>query len=45
MKQITTNWLLYDPLKPKKKQAEHSEPEILSKEIQNKIKLIKKAFR
>jgi len=45
MKNFTTNWLLYDPLKSKKKQAEVTESEVLSKEIQKKIKLINKAFR
>ncbi len=45
MKNFTTNWLLYDPLKSKKKKAEVTESEVLSKEIQKKIKLINKAFR
>jgi len=45
MKNFTTNWALYDPLNPKKKPTDCIESEVLSKEIQDKIKLIKKAFR
>ena len=45
MKNFTTNWALYDPLTPKKKQTENIESEVLSNEIEEKIKLIKRAFR
>jgi len=44
MKNFTTNWLLYDSLKSRKRQADVNEKEVLSKEIQKKIKLIEKAF-
>jgi len=45
MRKFTTNWALYDSINSKKKQTQIDEPAILSKEIQKKIKLIKKAFR
>ena len=45
MQQFTTNWALYDPLTPKKKHSQNIESEVLSNEIQEKIKMIKKAFR
>lgn len=45
MKQFTTNWALYDPLKTKKKKTDFIETEYVSEEIQYKIKLINKAFR
>ena len=45
MKDFTTNWALYDPLTSKKKSEENIESKVLSNEIQEKIKLIKRAFR
>ncbi|MGD9130482.1 MAG: hypothetical protein PVH73_02785 [Candidatus Bathyarchaeota archaeon] len=45
MKQFTTNWALYDPLTPKKKEIVIVDTEYQSEEIRHKIKLIKKAFR
>jgi len=44
LERFTTNWALYDPLTPKKKQTQLDEEIIISKEIQKKINLIKKAF-
>ena len=44
MSKFSTNWALYDPLTPKKKQIQMDEEISLSKEIQKKIKLIGKAF-
>jgi len=45
MKQFTTNWALYNPLKPKKKKTNFIETEYMSEEIEQKIKLINKAFQ
>ena len=45
MKNFTTNWALYDPLTSKKNSEENFESDVLSKAIQEKIKLIKRAFR
>jgi len=44
MKQFTTNWAYFDPVKQKKKKTNFIETECLSEEIQHKIKLIEKAF-
>lgn len=44
MKNFTTNLALKDSLDSRKK-SKNDEPEVLSKEIQHKIKLIEKAFR
>ncbi|MBT8172096.1 hypothetical protein KJN74_04425 [Candidatus Bathyarchaeota archaeon] len=45
MKRFTTNMALRYSFNSTKKQIEIGEPVILSKEIQKKIRLIKKAFR
>lgn len=45
MSNFSTNWLLYSPLTPKKKQKKSVEEEDLPKEIRKKIRLIEKAFR
>ena len=45
MKRFTTNMALRDSFNSKKKQTQIDEPVVLPKEIQKKIKLIKKAFR
>ena len=45
MATFTTNWALYDTMHSKKKQKKIDEPEIHSKEVLKKIKLIKKVFR
>jgi len=42
---FTTNWALYDTMNYKNKQTHIYEEEALTKEIQKKIQLIKKAFR
>ena len=39
------NYETFNPLKSKKETEENEKPEILTKEIRNKIKLIEKAFR
>ena len=44
MAKFTTNWAIKDSMHSAKKQTKIDEPIILSKEIQKKIKLIKKAF-
>ena len=44
MASFTTNWALKDSMRSTKEQTKNAEPVILSKEIQKKIKLIKKAF-
>ena len=45
MANFTTNWAIKDSMQSTKEQTKIDAPEILSKEIQKKIKLIKKAFR
>jgi hypothetical protein len=45
MKRFTTNMSLRDSFNSTKKQTEIDEEEVLTKEIQKKIQLIKKAFR
>ena len=46
MQTFTTNWALYDPLTPKKKNKNFDTDSVfLSEEMQRKIKLITKAFR
>lgn len=44
MKHFTTNFSLNDSLNSNKKPTENAESEVLTKAIQNKIKLIEKAF-
>ncbi len=45
MANFTTNWALKDSIRSNNEQTKIDEPVILSKEIQTKIQLIKKAFR
>jgi hypothetical protein len=45
MKQFTTNIVLKNSLKDDKKPKQKEEPETLSKEMLQKIKLIEKAFK
>jgi len=44
MKNFTTNWYLYNSLNSKKKPTENDTIQVETKEIKNKIKLIKKAI-
>ena len=45
MSNFTTNWALKDSIRANEEQKKIDEPAILSKEIQKKIQLIRKAFR
>ena len=45
MANFTTNWALKDSIPSNNEKTKIDEPVILSKEIQKKIQLIKKAFR
>jgi hypothetical protein len=44
LERFTTNWALYDTMNSKNKQTHIDEEVIISKEMQKKLKLIKKAF-
>lgn len=44
MKNFTTNWYLYNSFNSKDKPKEEPKPEVESKEIKNKIELVKKSL-
>ena len=45
MSKFTTNWAIKDTMNSKEEQTTIDKPVRISKEIQKKIQLIKKAFR
>ena len=46
MSKFSTNWVLYDPLMPNKTKIQKlMDMEIISDDVEKKLKLIEKAFR